>query len=750
LSAEGGAAGVPAAQGRATRREALLAATATAVFWLVGSAVVVVAQSGSDRRYAALAAAAAGIVTILASTWLTKDPGRRYVRSVVGATIATALTSDWMLWHFRVASSQGFQVDGLVKRITLPLLIVLLAPIVIRPLWAARRTVALRAARGMDLVMGAYATVVLVPALGIGLLHHNRLLYIAQDLGLVIFFVFMYLAGRVATADAARASAGEIVQALLALAVAKLVLFGWDISPLYSYVEAAAAAALALVLLRPRQAKLLPVAVAITLLAYDAVLIKHGTNSSTAVELAGALAVLVYLAVRARRLVPQWLVVALAIVAVVGFVGYTHDGAALRGQYRGPDASAVGTTFEAHQVRATVGHSPLSLALGRGLGGTVDESNAPYWFRVTLLSGGRDLTQVQEVHLLGYAVLLKEGLLGLAWLAIFLGTLAVLVFRALERAASRREPALVLYAALPLLGVIQAFAASSRVQSDPLNGLALGVLAGCLSAQPVAVRQAIVTHRRQLVAAALCTLAGCAAVVAVGPHFSSASSTATQTDTSTLPISLWIGDSYTAGAGASSGRYGEAIATSVELGWQTDLDAEGGTGFVAAGPRRRHHRVTEPVPLRLAGDAASFPGVAVVVIDAGRNDRGHPEAAIHRAVVSSFKTIAKDFPNAAVVVIAPFLMRSKPGDYLAIRRLERQQARKYRWAFVDPIAEGWIDRTSARLVKRDGIHPNQRGYDYLVAHLTPSIERALAKAHEVVRRHCTRATPCRRRAPRAR
>ncbi len=217
-----------------SRRQRLGWSAVTGVVWLAGSAVVALAQPDSDRRLAAACAAAAGIVVILAVTALTADPARRYLRSIVAATVAASLTSDWMLWHLGVATSTGFQVDGLVKRITLPLLIVLLAPLVVRPLWAARRTLSLRAARGMDWIMGAYATVVLVPALAVGLFHHNRPLYVAQDLGLIVFFVFMYMAGRMVTADAARASAGEIVELLLSLAVAKLVLFGWDISPLYS------------------------------------------------------------------------------------------------------------------------------------------------------------------------------------------------------------------------------------------------------------------------------------------------------------------------------------------------------------------------------------------------------------------------------------------------------------------------------------------------------------------------------------
>jgi hypothetical protein len=738
---------VPDTSGAASSGRRLRGAVATTLVWLGGSAIVALAQSGYDRKIAALGAAGAGIATILAITWLTKDPARRYLRSVVGATIATSLTADWMLWHLRVASSSGFQVDGLVKRITLPLLIVLLAPLVARRLWAARHTLSLRLAHGMDWVMAAYATVALVPALAVGLLHHNRPLYIAQDLGLIVFFVFMYLAGRTATADAARASADEIVEALLALAVAKLVLFGWDVSPLYSYVEAAAAGALAVLLLRPRQARLLPVAIAATLLAYDAVEIKRGTNSSTAIELAGALAVLLYLVVRARRLVPLWLVLTVAVVAAVGFIGYTHDGAAIRGQYQGGDASARGTTYEAHQVRATIGHSSLSRAFGRGLGGTVDESTAPAAFKATLVYGGRDPAQVQEVHLLGYAFLLKAGFLGLVWLAVFLAGLAILVVRALERAARDRDPSLVVYATLPLLGVAQAFAASSRMQSDPLNALALGGLVTCLTVQPGWARQLVRAHRKELAAAALCTLAGCAAVAYIGPHVRSSSTAPAVSSTHPLPLSLWIGDSFTAGP-ANNGQIGEAIATSVALGWQTDMDTEAGTGFVARGPRK--HPPGRPVTARIANDAASFAGVDVVVIDAGRNDIGQPEAKVRHAVVSSFKAVAKEFPRSAVVVIAPFRLTSNRDSYLPVRRLLRQQAKRYHWAFVDPIAEGWINRASARLVKRDGTLPDRKGYDYIVAHLAPAIERALASAHEVVRTTCTKKAPCRRKLPRAR
>lgn len=195
---------------------------------------------------------------------------------------------------------------------------------------------------------------------------------------------------------------------------------------------------------------------------------------------------------------------------------------------------------------------------------------------------------------------------------------------------------------------------------------------------------------------------------------------------------LWIGDSYTAGTGVSSSADGEAYLTSDKLGWHhTRLDAEGGTGFIADADAAARPDY-EPVPARLAYDKALAPHPGVVVVDAGRNDFGYATTRLRRVVIAYFKALARAFPSSPVVVIAPFLMRSKPSDYAALRLLLRQQARHYGWAFVDPLAAGWIGKTSAKLVSGDGIHPNQAGYDYLSSHLATAIPAALAAAHERV------------------
>jgi hypothetical protein len=495
VSVDEGVAGLAAGRpGAAARRRRLRASLATGAVWVVGSAAVAVAQPGSDRKLATATAAAAAIVVILAVTRVTADPARRYFRSVVGAIVTVSLISGWLLRRLgTVTASASFGAAGVVERIALPLLVVLLAPLVVyalprslirpRELWA-RRGALRRAARPLDWIMVAYATVVTVPALLVGLAHHDRLLYVAQDLGLVVFFVFVYVTGRAVDARTARESADEVVGVLLLLAAAQFVLLGWEPAPLYSYIEAACTGALAVALFHPQRIRLLPVGLAITLLGADiaSILTSRQTQTSVGIELYGAVALLGYLAIGLRRPLPRWLVVAVTVVVLIAFVGFTTDGAALRGQYHGRDESNIGRTYEAHQVRAAIRHSPVSIVFGRGLGSTIDETGAPPIFKDALRSGGRDLAHVQSVHLLVYSFLLKTGFLGLAWLAAFAVGLALLVFCALERAVRERESSFVLYAALPLLGFLQAQGATSHLLANPLNGLALGVLVTCLAA----------------------------------------------------------------------------------------------------------------------------------------------------------------------------------------------------------------------------------------------------------------------------
>jgi hypothetical protein len=464
----------------------------TWLFWLVGSAIVVGAQPGTDRKLAAVAAVAAGVGAIVLVRRMTPDPARRYLRSLIGAVIAVPVAAVWVLRSFfahgRTDAGMGFFIDGLEKRITLPLMFVLLTPLVLqalprdlrpRALWKGRAS--LWGRTGMiDRIVLAYC-VVAVPAFLLGLARHTPRSYFGQDLGLVVFFVFMYLAGRAAIGTAALDWAGELVDILLALAVVRFVLLGWGTSPIYNFVEAACAGAVAFLIFRPSATRFLTLGAVVAILVGEAIAVYEGTDSTVTIELLGALGIIGYLLVRRSNLVPRWLIIAVAVVGLAGFVGFTGDGRTLRGQYHGPDVSNFGRTYEAEQVRAEVRRSPVSLVFGRGFGSTVNLRGAPPVYSQTLVTSGRDLAHVPEVHLLVYAFLLKEGLLGVLWLLAFAVGVAIVGLQALERSARTRDPSLVIYAALALLGLVAALAAASHLQANPLDGLSIGLLVACLT-----------------------------------------------------------------------------------------------------------------------------------------------------------------------------------------------------------------------------------------------------------------------------
>lgn len=180
--------------------------------------------------------------------------------------------------------------------------------------------------------------------------------------------------------------------------------------------------------------------------------------------------------------------------------------------------------------------------------------------------------------------------------------------------------------------------------------------------------------------------------------------------------SLWIGDSYTADHVASD--------TAALLSWARRLDGEGGTGFIADG-HDVNPRFT-PLPVRLPKDVAYDPNPKIVVIDAGRNDWRTPADQFRQAVTSYFAALSMAYPSSRIVVVAPYEMNPETSpDFTAMRAMLAQQAHAHRWAFVDPLAAGWINAYSARLTISDGVHPNQKGAWYIAHHLAPEIASAL-------------------------
>jgi lysophospholipase L1-like esterase len=166
---------------------------------------------------------------------------------------------------------------------------------------------------------------------------------------------------------------------------------------------------------------------------------------------------------------------------------------------------------------------------------------------------------------------------------------------------------------------------------------------------------------------------------------------------------LFFGDSYTLGTGASSPQAGYAPLTAAALGWRTDLEAVGGTGFVARAEEGLAY------PQRAATLPVARP--ALVVVEGGLNDvllREDP-AAVAAAAQDTVALFRQRWPDVPLVVLGPVpvpkadraLLRDVDARLAAVVGADR---------YVSPRQLGW---PISGYATDDGIHPDDAGYQVL-------------------------------------
>lgn len=145
----------------------------------------------------------------------------------------------------------------------------------------------------------------------------------------------------------------------------------------------------------------------------------------------------------------------------------------LLGRFQGySDVTLSHRGYEAAVVIESVTESPLSFLLGLGPGATVNLNMSPD--ARTLESSGRVLMAVDDVHFLTSFVLLKFGVLGLAWVITFATVIAVeCVKLCRDRRATPWDRAMVLFLAC---GLVAALPAATHLFSNPLVAVLLAVL----------------------------------------------------------------------------------------------------------------------------------------------------------------------------------------------------------------------------------------------------------------------------------
>ena len=195
------------------------------------------------------------------------------------------------------------------------------------------------------------------------------------------------------------------------------------------------------------------------------------------------------------------------------------------------------------------------------------------------------------------------------------------------------------------------------------------------------------------------------------------------------PLIALVGDSYMNGKGAPEGK-GMGVLLTRRLDADVANFAEGGTGWADDGPDAP---ATASYDEHADEVLASKPDL--VVVAGGYNDH----AAINKDLLSyddvavnarSLLTSLAEAKGVRTVVFGPFWVNGDPPiSLLLLRDVLQDAAESAGAAWVDPIAEGWIDGdrrdmtgNAARFIRKDRIHPTAQGHRYFAKRMAKAIQ----------------------------
>ncbi|NKG20308.1 GDSL-type esterase/lipase family protein [Paeniglutamicibacter terrestris] len=208
---------------------------------------------------------------------------------------------------------------------------------------------------------------------------------------------------------------------------------------------------------------------------------------------------------------------------------------------------------------------------------------------------------------------------------------------------------------------------------------------------------------------------------------SSPSSTDAQppaTKDSSNPTVAFIGDSYTAGAGASPGHtWPEILALS--RGWDSYRSfAHGGTGY-ATSVRENATRVCGldacPSYVEVLPAVIAY-APTLVIVSGGRNDTGKTLDQVALGASTLFDSLVLALPESSIVVTSPIWdARQPPATLDGISRVVRRAAENSNVYYLD-LGQPFAGRPA--LITGDLVHPNDQGYELL----SNAVSRGLSEA----------------------
>lgn len=221
-------------------------------------------------------------------------------------------------------------------------------------------------------------------------------------------------------------------------------------------------------------------------------------------------------------------------------------------------------------------------------------------------------------------------------------------------------------------------------------------------------------------AAALASTAGCAlqAPPPVSDKVASYYSNPPKaTEPAIQPTTVFIGDSYTVGAGSTGEAKGWAYVAARTLDWFPYISADSASGYIT--PGKRGMTLDELITTAKPEIAPTY-----VVIASGYNDSASDVPLLSDAINADLDAAKAKWKTAKLIVIGPWAPNGTVNENQTIARdLLKTAAAERKAVFIDPISEGWFKTPD--MIGKDGIHPTDAGHRILGENAAAAIKAAL-------------------------
>jgi acyl-CoA thioesterase-1 len=179
------------------------------------------------------------------------------------------------------------------------------------------------------------------------------------------------------------------------------------------------------------------------------------------------------------------------------------------------------------------------------------------------------------------------------------------------------------------------------------------------------------------------------------------------------PVLLILGDSYTEGVGADRPEQGWAYLVAGELGYPTDIDGVGGTGFAWGGGAQDELNGEYETRLReIDANPAFVPNV--LILQGGQNDSAvaNPEE-VRAATAQTIEAARRFWPGVQVVVLGPSAPQPLAEELRTVNSAVRAGAAAADAPFIDAVEGNWFTSANSPGFDADGGHTNTAGHAYL-------------------------------------